>query len=227
MRTLTSALMWLPATLAISACSTTTPQSSLPETRIERQLVNHALHIDIGEPPVMTLPQRTIRVTEQSVLAVTEYSGDGAEMERYSTHQSVPWSSKAVEVIVGDFVTTLETDIDGMLRLNLLDEPFVELDYESLRAVQLVAQAEPAMRAEANLLISRELRTKLQEAVTLIYDSLEDDDVEQWVSRVERLSEMGLLEESSQLENMLILLTTGDPQLQGDFVQALGPGRGP
>lgn len=227
MRTLTSVLLWLPATLALSACGTLAPQSALPETRTERQLVNHALHIDIGEPPVMTLPQRTIRITEQSVLEVSEYAGDGTLVERINTHQSVPWSSKTVEVIVGDFVTTINTDIDGMFRLNLLDEPFLELDYESLRAVQLVAQADPAMRAEANLLISRELRAKLQEAVTLIYDSLEDDDVEQWVSRVERLAELGLLEESSQLENMLILLTTGDPQLQGDFVQALGPGRNP
>ena len=55
----------------------------------------------------------------------------------------------------------------------------------------------------------------------LIYDNLEEDDVEQWVDRIERLRQLGLKEEASQLENMLILLTTGDPQLQGDFVQAL------
>jgi len=62
------------------------------------------------------------------------------------------------------------------------------------------------------LLIDRELRSKLHEAFDLIYSNLEDDDVDQWAYRVRRLSELGLAEESNQLENMLILLTTGEPR---------------
>ena len=50
---------------------------------------------------------------------------------------------------------------------------------------------------------------------------MEEDDVDQWAYRVKRLAELGLEVESNQLENMLILLTTGGPMLQGEFIQAL------
>jgi hypothetical protein len=51
----------------------------------------------------------------------------------------------------------------------------------------------------------------------LIYDDLEDDDVSQWVHRVKRLSELGLEEEASELEQSLIELTRNDPELQQEF----------
>ena len=95
------------------------------------------------------------------------------------------------------------------------------MDFDQLRVIELDAQATPEVRAEATLLIDRDLRSVLHEASELIYDNLEEDEVSQWVDRIERLRQLGLKEEASQLENMLILLTTGDPQLQGDFVQAL------
>ena len=43
----------------------------------------------------------------------------------------------------------------------------------------------------------------------------------QWVHRVKRLSELGLEEEASELEQSLIELTRNDPELQQEFVQAL------
>ena len=95
------------------------------------------------------------------------------------------------------------------------------MDFDQLRVIELDAQATPEVGAEATLLIDRDLRSVLHEASELIYDNLEEDEVSQWVDRIERLRQLGLKEEASQLENMLILLTTGDPQLQGDFVQAL------
>jgi hypothetical protein len=51
----------------------------------------------------------------------------------------------------------------------------------------------------------------LLEAHGLIYDDLEDDEVSQWVHRVKRLSELGLEEEASELEQSLIELTRNDP----------------
>ena len=59
------------------------------------------------------------------------------------------------------------------------------------------------------------------EAHNLIYDDLEGDDVNQWVHRVKRLSELGLEEEASELEQSLIELTRNDPELQLEFIQSL------
>ena len=66
-----------------------------------------------------------------------------------------------------------------------------------------------------------ELRGKLREAHALIYDDLEDDEVSQWVHRVKRLSDLGLEEEASELEQSLIELTRNDPELQKEFLDLL------
>ncbi|HDZ56252.1 MAG TPA: hypothetical protein ENI17_10180 [Pseudomonas xinjiangensis] len=215
-------LLWIAASLVLSACGTQPPTDG-PYIRTERQLVSHGIHMNAGDSVVLNLPQRTIRFTEQSLYSVSEYDRQDVLLNQRESFHSIPWATKPVEVIAGQSHTVLHTDADGMLRLNLLDDEFIGLDYENLRVIQLVAHAEPASRSEVNLLISRELRPKLHEAIALIYDDLEDDNVDQWAYRVQRLAELGLAEESNQLENMLILLTTADPELQGDFVQALGP----
>jgi hypothetical protein len=211
------------ALLLIAGCAGRTPPEQSAETRVERQLVNHAVHIDAGESLVLNAPQRMLRVSEQSLYSITEYDAQGNVIDQQENYQSLPWAARPVEVVAGDFSHSLQTDVEGSVRLNLLDEDFLELDFEQLRVVQITAQTPGGTRGEVNLLVSRELRARLQEAVGLIYEDLEDDDVNQWAYRVNRLAELGLEEESNQLENMLILLTTGDPELQGDFVQALGP----
>ena len=76
-------------------------------------------------------------------------------------------------------------------------------------------------RADASLLVSRSLRGKLQEAHALIYDDLEGEDVHRWVHRVKRLSDLGLEEEASELEQSLIELTRNDPELQKEFLHSL------
>jgi len=63
--------------------------------------------------------------------------------------------------------------------------------------------------------------------VMLVHDNLEESGVEQWVYRIRRLDALGLEEESNQLENMLIVLTVGDPELQAEFLQALEGGKQP
>jgi hypothetical protein len=108
------------------------------------------------------------------------------------------------------------------LRLNLLDSPFADKDVSSISTLLLTVEDEQgSARADASLLVSRTLRGKLQEAHDLIYNDLESDDVAQWVHRVKRLSELGLEEEASELEQSLIELTRNDPELQKAFLQAL------
>ena len=109
-----------------------------------------------------------------------------------------------------------------MLRLNLLDGPFADQDISQVGKLQLSVQdAQDGTRADATLLVSHKLRGKLQEAHDLIFDDLEGDDVAQWVHRVRRLSELGLEEEASELEQSLIELTRNDPELQQQFLQSL------
>ncbi|WP_439861389.1 hypothetical protein [Pseudomonas sp. MBLB4136] len=154
----------------------------------------------------------------QQNLASLEEQRQDARME----YSSLPWAERPVLVKAGEQTHELLTDRNGVLRLNLLDSPFAEQDVNRIGTLLLqVEDPQGSARAEATLLVSRTLRSKLQEAHGLIYDDLEDDDVEQWVHRVKRLSELGLEEEASELEQSLIELTRNDPELQESFLQAL------
>jgi hypothetical protein len=137
-------------------------------------------------------------------------------------YSSLPWAERSVLVSANGQTHELLTDRNGVLRLNLLDSPFAEQDVSRIGTLQLsVADPQGSPRADAALLVSRTLRGKLQEAHKLIYADLEGDDVEQWVHRVKRLSELGLEEEASELEQSLIELTRNDPELQEGFLLAL------
>lgn len=286
--------------LFLSGCANHLPQRSEHEERVERKLLDHSLQIDVGEPPVLELPQRRVRVHEQKTFEVTAFevsrrydrytpyqpwrelyevplgavavvAGIGAnalnvvllgslpdsvtkdwisygfaglnpfinvesngrsqqnlaslDEQRQDTrmeYSSLPWAERSVLVKADGQTHELLTDRNGVLRLNLLDSPFAEQDVSRIGTLQLsVADPQGSTQADATLLVSRTLRGKLQEAHTLIYDDLEGDDVEHWVHRVKRLSELGLEEEASELEQSLIELTRNDPELQESFLQAL------
>ena len=129
---------------------------------------------------------------------------------------------RPVQVVPVSETHELTTDRNGVLRLNLLDGPFADQDISQVGKLQLqVEDPQDATRADATLLVSRSLRGKLVEAHDLIFDDLEGDDVEQWVHRVKRLSELGLEEEASELEQSLIELTHNDPDLQQQFLHSL------
>ncbi|HEX5842371.1 MAG TPA: hypothetical protein VFY62_07825 [Pseudomonas sp.] len=290
----------LGAALLLSGCANQLPQRSEHEERIERKMLDHSLQIDVGEPRVLELPQRRVRVHEQksfevSVFEVTrrydrytpyqpwrelyevplgalavvggisanalnvvllgslpdsatkdwisygfaglnpfinvESNGrsqqnlaslDERRLETRTEYSSLPWAERLVQVKAGEQEHELLTDRNGILRLNLLDSPFAEQDVTRIATLLLNVQDDQgSARADASLLVSRTLRGKLQEAHELIYDDLEDDDVAQWVHRVKRLSELGLEEEASELEQSLIELTRNDPELQKIFLQAL------
>ncbi|MGE8497586.1 MAG: hypothetical protein ACN6O6_08775 [Pseudomonas sp.] len=286
--------------LFLSGCANHLPQRSEHEERIERKLLDHSLQIDVGEPRVLELPQRRVRVHEQKTFEVTVFEVT-RHYDRYTPYQpwrelyevplgavaivggiganvlnvvllgslpdsvtkdwisygfaginpamnvesngraqqnlaslqenrqdarmeysSLPWVERTVQVKAGSQVHELLTDRNGVLRLNLLDSPFAEQDVSRIGTLLLsVEDPEGSTRADATLLVSRSLRGKLQEAHDLIYNDLEGDDVAQWVHRVKRLSELGLEEEASELEQSLIELTRNDPELQETFLKAL------
>lgn len=286
--------------LLLSGCANQMSQRSEHEERIERKLLEHSLQVDVGDPKVLELPQRRVRIHEQKNFEVTEFevtrrydrytpyqpwreiyeiplgavavvAGVGANVvnifalgnlpdsvtrdwfsygvdglnpfmnaqsngraqqnlagitevqkDKRQEYTSLPWSDRPVEVKAGKINHTLTTDRNGVLLLNLLDSPFSEQNLTHIGTLHLqVADEDNNVRGDASLLISSTLRSKLVEAHDLIFDDLEDDEVGQWVHRVKRLSELGLEEEASELEQSLIELTRNDPELQQEFLQAL------
>ncbi|MHC2145280.1 hypothetical protein [Pseudomonas sp. 210_17 TE3656] len=290
----------LSGALLLSGCANQMSQRSEHEERIERKLLEHSLQIDVGDPKVLELPQRRVRIHEQKNFEVTEFevtrrydrytpyqpwrevyeiplgavavvAGVGANVvnifalgnlpdsvtrdwfsygvdglnpfmntqsngraqqnlaginevqkDKRQEYTSLPWSDRPVEVKAGKVNHTLTTDRNGVLLLNLLDSPFSEQNLTHIGTLHLqVADEDNNVRGDASLLISSTLRNKLAEAHDLIFDDLEDDEVSQWVHRVKRLSELGLEEEASELEQSLIELTRNDPELQQEFLQSL------
>ena len=147
---------------------------------------------------------------------------DEVQRDKRTEYSSLPWSERPVQVKAGKQTFDMTTDRNGVLRLNLLDSPFAENDLNHVGKLQIsVEDAKDDVHSDSSLMISSHLRGKLLEAHGLIYDDLEDDEVSQWVHRVKRLSELGLEEEASELEQSLIELTRNDPELQQEFLQAL------
>ncbi|MDD2053810.1 hypothetical protein NPS46_14760 [Pseudomonas putida] len=290
----------LCGTLLISGCANHMSQRSEHEERVERKLLEHSLQIDAGEPKVLELPQRRVRIHEQKTFEVTEFevtrrydrytpyqawreiyeiplgavavvAGVGAnivnvfalgrlpdsvtkdwisygfaglnpamntqshgraqqnlaaieekQIDKRLEYSSLPWSERPVQVKAGNQTHELSTDRNGVLRLNLLDSPFSEQNLDHVRQLQIMVEdAQDDVHSDSSLSISSALRSKLLEAHALIYDDLEDDEVSQWVHRVKRLSELGLEEEASELEQSLIELTRNDPELQREFLKSL------
>lgn len=290
----------LCAALLLAGCANHLPQRSEHEARTERKLLDHSLRIEFGDPLVLELPQRRIRVQEQKTFEVTDFEVT-RRYDRYTPYQpwrelyeiplgavavvagiganvvnvvalgnvpttatrdwisygfaglnpfmnvetngrsqqnlasvqeqrrdarleysSLPWAERPVTVQAGEQSHQLNTDRNGILRLNLLDGPFADQDIAQIGKLQLSVEDDADnTRADAVLLVSHNLRSKLQEAHALIFDDLEGDDVSRWVYRVKRLSELGLEEEASELEQSLIELTRHDPELQQQFLTSL------
>lgn len=290
----------LCGTLLVSGCANQMSQRSEHEERVERKLLDHSLQIDVGDPKVLDLPQRRVKIHEQKTFEVTEFevtrnydrytpyqpwrevyeiplgavavvAGVGAnvvnvftlgnlpdsvtkdwlnygfaglnpfmnvqshgraqqnlagidevQLDKRTEYSSLPWSERPVEVKAGKETFELSTDKNGILRVNLLDSPFAEHDINHLsRLLISVKDGNDDVRTNTALEVSSSLRGKLLEAHGLIYDDLEDDEVSQWVHRVKRLSELGLEEEASELEQSLIELTRNDPELQTEFLKSL------
>lgn len=140
---------------------------------------------------------------------------------------SLPWADKPVTVILGKHSYPMQTDRNGVLRLNLLEPPFYGQDISHVEQLQVQVNGLDKRQAEATLQVSPDLQARLQEAEKLILDDLESDGVERWVFRIRRLNELSLEEEAQDLEKNLIELTRYDPELQQEFLQALRPALNP
>ncbi|AMB85533.1 hypothetical protein AWM79_09565 [Pseudomonas agarici] len=291
--------------LLLGGCANPMSQRSEHEERVERKLLEHSLQIDVGDPKILELAQRRVRINEQKTFEVTEFDvtrrydrytpyqpwrkayeiplgavalvgGIGANVvnvfalgslptsmtrdwisygidglnpfmnmqshgraqqnlaaieevqrDKRMEYSSLPWAERPVEVVAGRQTYELTTDRHGVLRLNLLDSPFAERGLNHIGNLTIrVEDAKDEVHSDSNLSISSQLQGKLLEAHALIYDDLEGDDVDQWVHRVKRLSELGLEEEASELEQSLIELTRNDPELQHEFLKSLSKNAG-
>ncbi|MBB3102257.1 hypothetical protein [Azomonas macrocytogenes] len=74
--------------LLLGGCANHMPQRSEQETRVERKPLTHSLTMEIGEPPVLELPQRRIRINEQRTFEVTDIEVT-RRYDRYTPYQ--PW----------------------------------------------------------------------------------------------------------------------------------------
>lgn len=173
-----------------------------------------------GLNPFMNAPSNGR--SQQNLAGINE-----VQQDKRIENSTLPWSERPVTIKAGTQTHELTTDRNGVLRLSLLDSPFAEQDLSHVTRLYLsVEDEQDSARANADLVVSRTLRSKLIEAHGLIYDDLEDDEVSQWVYRVKRLSELGLEEEASDLEQSLIEMTRNDPQLQQEFLKSLAKDAG-
>ncbi len=74
--------------LLVSGCANHMSQRSEHEERVERKLLDHSLQIDVGEPKVLELPQRRVKINEQKTFEVTEFEVT-RRYDRYTPYQ--PW----------------------------------------------------------------------------------------------------------------------------------------
>src|SRR5690606_26683587 len=92
--------------LLLAGCANHLPQRSEQEERVERTLITHSLTIDIGEPAVMELPQRRVRVGEQKIYRAKVYEVV-RRYDRYTPYQpcrelyEIPPGALAVVAAVG------------------------------------------------------------------------------------------------------------------------------
>ena len=100
--------------LLLSGCANQLGQRSEHEQRIERKLLEHSLQIDVGEPPLLELPQRRVRILEQKTFEVTEFEVS-RHYDRYTPYQGwrelyeVPLGAGAVVAGVGANVANIVT----------------------------------------------------------------------------------------------------------------------
>jgi hypothetical protein len=134
---------------------------------------------------------------------------------------NLPWANRPLQISAANQTYTLMTDRNGSLNLNLLDSPFPDSNLSAISNLHFNVKADDSATAQATLPVSQALRNKLDEAHTLIYDDLEDDEINHWVYRVKRLSELGMEPQANELEQSLIELTRNDRELQTEFINAL------
>src|SRR5690606_15928651 len=91
--------------LLLVGCANQLPQRSEHEARTERQLLDHSLRIEVGEP-LLELPQRRVRILDQKTFEVTDFEVS-RRYDRYTPYQAwrelyeIPLGAVAVVAGVG------------------------------------------------------------------------------------------------------------------------------
>lgn len=133
----------LGTTLLLGGCANQLPQRSEHEERVERRLVDHRLLIDIGQPAVLELPQRRVRIHEQKSFEATVYEVS-RRYDRYTPYQ--PWR-EIYEVPLGALavVAGVGANLLNLVMLGNLPESATRdwFDYG-------FAGLNPALNAESN-----------------------------------------------------------------------------
>lgn len=92
--------------LLLGGCANHMSQRAEHEERAERTLLNHSLQIDVGQPAVLELPQRRVRIQDQKTFEVTEFEVTRV-YDRYTPYQGwrelyeVPLGAVAVVAGIG------------------------------------------------------------------------------------------------------------------------------
>lgn len=154
---------------------------------------------------------------QQNLAALDERRG---ETRRETS--TLPWAERPVHLRVGTQDYELATNRAGVLRLSLLDGPLGELAPAQLEQLHLQAEdPQDHARGAASLRLGRQLRRQLPEVRELVYEDLEDGDVERWVQRIQRLATLGYADEADELEQSLVELTRSDAELQQELIHTL------
>ncbi|SEJ11441.1 hypothetical protein SAMN04244572_02799 [Azotobacter beijerinckii] len=129
--------------LLLAGCANQLPQRSEHEERVERKLLSHSLQIDLGEPAMLDLPQRQVRIHDQKTFEISEFEVT-RRYDRYTPYQ--PWRELyeiplgMVAVVAGLAANALNVAAFGTLP-DLATEGWIDYGFAGLN---------PAMNIESN-----------------------------------------------------------------------------
>lgn len=112
--------------LLLTGCANHLSERSEHEERVERKLLSHSLHIDLGEPAVLEVPQRRIRINEQKTFEVSEFEVT-RRYDRYTPYQAwrelyeIPLGM--VSVVAGIGANVLNVALLGRLPHSVTRDP--------------------------------------------------------------------------------------------------------
>lgn len=179
----------------------------------ESRVIGQQLLIDPGQHLLLELPRQEVTVLERQTVETPQHTLETRDL---------PWANQPVRIRVNNQERiTLQTDARGVLLLDLLAAPLVQVDVLNARSIKLKAESKGATTGKLVLPVSPGLRARLHEIRNLMYEDLESGDVPRWVTRIARLNELGLTTEANNLEATLIKLSTNDPELYQELMAAL------
>lgn len=215
----------LCSALLLAGCASWS-ESELPETTVtplnapasetalttELRVIGQHVLFNPGQHLLLELPRQSIKVIARQTLETPQHTLETRD---------IPWANQPIQVQMRRERFTLYTNEQGVLLLDLLAAPLARADILHARRLKLKAYFNEKRAAELILPVSPVLRGRLHEVLALIYDDLEGGDIPHWVTRIERLTELGFTAEAQTLEKTLLDLTTNDPPLHQELRHAL------